>query len=195
MSAALSTELRVYHAFRSPYSRLGLHILKRAGLNPPIIPFTGPPAGVAFSDPVANPPKLAYFMQDAARMTARMGLCLARPDPFEVDFNPANRALVAAGREGRGLDFAIAVSDARWGDGKNVSLIEVLAGAARAIGWSADAATSAQGDRSIAEEMSAHRRLIEADGVFGVPFAVAGAEKFWGHDRFGLLVETISEPA
>lgn len=187
----MSTEPRAYHAFRSPYSRLGLHVIKRAGLNPPVIPFTGPPEGVPFSDPVANPPKLLYYMQDAPRMTRRMGLPMTRPDPFEVDFGSANRALVAAGREGRGLDFAVAAADARWGDGLNLSSLDVLKGAARSIGWSAAAVEAAQSDASISEEMSVHRRMIAEDGVFGVPFAVIGGEKFWGHDRFGLFVEAV----
>lgn len=191
MSAALSTEARIYHAFRSPYSRLGLHVIKRAGLDPAIIPFTGPPDGVPFSDPVANPPKLLYYMQDAPRMTRRMGLPMARPDPFEVDFAPANRALVAAGRDGRGLDFAIAVADARWGDGVNISSLDALRDAARKIGWSAEAAAAAQTDAAIDAELSAHRRMIAEDGVFGVPFAVCGKEKFWGHDRCELFVEAV----
>lgn len=188
----MSTEPRVYHAFRSPYSRLGLHILKRAELKPAIIPFTGPPEGVPFSDPVANPPKLLYYMQDAPRMTRRMGLPMKGPDPFDVDFGPANRALVAAGRDGRGLDFAIAAADARWGEGLNVSSIDVLRDAARAIGWTAAAVETAQTDPSIDEEMSVHRRMIAEDGVFGVPFAVIGKERFWGHDRFDLFVEAAS---
>ncbi len=191
MSAGLSTEPLVYHSFRSPYSRLGLHVVKRAGLNPAVIAFTGPPEGVPFSDPVANPPKLLYYAQDAPRMTRRMGLPMKRPDPFDVDFGPANRALVAAGREGRGLDFAIAAADARWGAGLNISALSVLKDAARAIGWDPGAVESAQSDPVIAEELSAYKGLIERDGVFGVPFAVIGAEKFWGHDRFDLFVEAV----
>ena len=42
---------------------------------------------------------------------------------------------------------------------------------------------------SVGKELIRHRKLIEEDGVFGVPFAVMGAQKYWGHDRFELLVE------
>lgn len=194
MSAALSTEARVYHAFRSPYSRLGLHVVKRAGLNPSVFAFTGPPEGVPFSDPVANPPKLLYYRQDAPRMTRRMGLKMTAPDPFEVDFTPANRALAAAGLEGRSLDFAIAAADARWGAGRNISSLDVLEDAARTIGWSPAAVIAAQSDPAIDEQLSLCRKMIERDGVFGVPFAVVGAEKFWGHDRFDLFVEAVQKP-
>jgi hypothetical protein len=37
------TELRCYFGFRSPYSRLGLHKLARAGFDGRLIAFTGPP--------------------------------------------------------------------------------------------------------------------------------------------------------
>ena len=81
------------------------------------------------------------------------------------------------------------MSDARWGEGKDVSEISVLESVADAIGWSAAAVRDAQDDAAIAAAMEEHRKLIEEDQVFGVPFAVVGDQKFWGHDRFDLLVE------
>jgi 2-hydroxychromene-2-carboxylate isomerase len=111
-------DIRVYHSFRSPYSRLGLHIVARAKLDVDLIPFSGPPEGSAFSDPVANAPKIAYYQFDVPRMTMRMGLPIRRPDPFDVDLVPSYKAAVAADLDGRGMDYALAVSDARWGEGK-----------------------------------------------------------------------------
>ncbi len=186
------SEIRVYHGFRSPYSRLGLHIIERAGLDVELIPFTGPPDGVAFSDPVANRPKLAYYSIDAPRMTMRMGLPISRPSPFDVDYTPANKALTAAARDGHALSFAIAVSDARWGEGKNISKVDLLAACAEKAGWTADAVKAAQNDPEIEAAMQEHRQLIEKDGVFGVPFAVVNGAKYWGHDRFALLVEDLN---
>ena len=183
------SEIRVYHSFRSPYSRLGLHIIERAGLDVELIPFTGPPDGVAFSDPVANKPKLAYYAVDAPRMTMRMGLPISRPDPFEVDLAPSYKAAIAAVHDGFGMAFALAVSDARWGEGKNISELAVLKECAENIGWRADAVDAAQSALSVGKAMKKHRALIEEDGVFGVPFAVGDGAKYWGHDRFNILVE------
>ncbi|MEM9168159.1 MAG: DsbA family protein [Pseudomonadota bacterium] len=183
---------RVYHAFRSPYSRLGLHKTARAGLDVDLIPFTGPPDGVEFHDPVRNKAKLAYYGFDAPRMAARMGLEIAFPNPFAVDFNAANRAQVCASRAGRGLSFAIAVADARWERGENVSDLDVLRAAARAAGLDEDIVDAAQTDGTVADEMAAHRTLIEKDMVFGVPFAVFGSAKYWGHERFDLLAEDVA---
>lgn len=169
--------------------------MARAGLKPALVPFTGPPVGVPFSDPAANPAKLAYFMVDAPRMTMRMGLPIVPPNPFEVDMTAAYKASVAAELEGKGFDFALAVSDARWGEGKNVSEMNVLRACAEKCGWSGDAVDAAQSAISVGKAMKAHRALIEEDGVFGVPFAVFNGEKFWGHDRFDLLLEKAARAA
>ncbi len=183
------SSIRVYHAFRSPYSRLGLHVIDRAGLDVELIAFTGPPDGVTFSDPTASKPKLAYYGIDAPRMTMRMGLPIARPNPFDVDFCPANKGAVAAMRDGKGLAFTLSVADARWGEGKNVSDMSVLEACAEQCGWSAEALRGAQDDADITATLQKQRAQITEDGVFGVPFAVRGASKYWGHDRFDLLVE------
>ena len=184
--------IRVYHSFRSPYSRLGLHVLARAGLKAELIPFTGPPEGAKFDDPAANPLKLSYYLLDAPRMTMRMGLEIMPPNPFEVDLAPSYKAAVAAAQDGKGLDFALAVSDARWGRGRDVSDLSVLEDCAEAAGWDAKAISAAQNDSAVRAEMARHRGLIAQDGVFGVPFAVMGAQKYWGHDRFDLLVADAS---
>ena len=183
------SDFRVYHSFRSPYSRLGLHIIAKAGLEPELIPFTGPPDGAQFDDPAANRLKLAYYMQDIPRMTARAGLPIAFPDPFDVDLIPSYKAAVAASAAGKGLAFALAVSDARWGEGRNVSDIGVLKDCATKIGWSAEEVEQAQGSMSVAKALRRHRDMIAEDGVFGVPFAVFKGQKFWGQDRFDLLVD------
>ena len=180
--------IRVYHSFRSPYSRLGLHLIDRAGLDVDLVPFTGPPEGTPFNDPVANKAKLSYYLQDAPRMTMRMGLPIKRPDPFEVDLTPSYKAAVAASRDGFGMAYALSVSDARWGDGENVSDMEVLKTCAEKVGWSGAAAEQAQTDLSVGKALKKQRALIEADQVFGVPFAVMGESKYWGHDRFDLLI-------
>ncbi len=181
--------IRVYHSFRSPYSRLGLHKVARAGLDVDLIPFTGPPEGAPFNDPVANKPKLAYYREDVARMTMRMGLPINPPNPFDVDLVPSYKAAIAADADGVGMAYALAVSDARWGEGKNVADVDVLKQCAEQIGWNADAVEKAQGALSVGKALKKHRALIEEDQIFGVPFAVMNGAKYWGHDRFDLLLE------
>ncbi len=180
---------RVYFGLRSPYSRLGLHKVAASGVDVELIPFTGPPDDAPFADPTANRYKLAYYQQDVLRMTVSMGLPLALPDPFDVDFRAANRACVAADMAGHGLAMALALSDARWGEGKNISEPAILAEAALAAGWTGYDADTVDTDPMITERLRADRQKITEDGVFGVPFAVDGHQKFWGQDRFDLWLK------
>ncbi len=196
----MTDELRIYFGFRSPYSRLGLHKVVRADLPKIIptrcIPFTGPAGGAAFFDPLSSPPKLAYYAEDAPRMAARMDLGTQLPDPFDVSMTRANKAFLAADKLGKGLPFALAVSDARWGEGKNISDIEVLTSCAVASGLDEGLAKQAKTDASLDRDLTACAVLVDRDQVFGVPFAVlekAGrTQKFWGQDRFDLLIEFLN---
>lgn len=181
---------RCYFGFRSPYSRLGLHKLARAGFDGELIAFTGPPEDAGgFADPAANKYKLEYYIHDVARMTARMKLPIGLPDPFDVDWAPANRAFQAAKRDGAAMAFALSVSDARWADGKNISDPLVLAECAVRSGWELPDLGALKADEEIRAMFKADRERIVADGVFGVPFLVEGDQKYWGQDRIDLWVE------
>ena len=193
MNDTTASTLRCYFAFRSPYSRLGLHKLPRAGFDGELVIFTGPPEDAPFNDPTANRYKLAYYQQDVFRMTVRMGLPLALPDPFDPDYRLANLSFIAAQNAGKGLDFAVAVSDARWGAGKNISEPEVLVEAAKAAGWAGFDADVISADDTLAQTIKDQRALIAADGIFGVPFLIDGPNKYWGQDRFDLWLEERSE--
>ncbi len=183
-------DLRCYFGFRSPYSRLGLHKIAKAGFDGRLIAFTGPPEDAGgFADPAANKYKRDYYIHDVVRMTARLDLPIALPDPFDVNWAPANRAYQAANRDGHGLAFALAVSDARWGAGRDVSDLDVLADCAEQAGWSLPDMAALKADPDIKARFQADRALIDADGVFGVPFLVDGTEKYWGQDRFDVWLE------
>jgi 2-hydroxychromene-2-carboxylate isomerase len=90
---------------------------------------------------------------------------------------------------GHGLAFALAISDARWGEGKNVSDPAVIANAATAAGWEGYDAGAVAADAAITSKLAANRDQIAQDGVFGVPFLVDGQNKYWGQDRFDIWLE------
>lgn len=183
----MSNEIRVYYHPRSPYSRLGVHLLADRAIPCRAIPFTGPPEGVAFADPSQNPAKLAYFRQDIARMTARLGLPLQSPATMDPDFDLAIRAGIAAELAGNGLAFAHLISEARWGRGADVSDPSVVESCLEQAGG------GESDGRAVKRAYVEHRRLIEADQVFGVPFLVWVDQKYWGHDRFELFLDVYRE--
>jgi 2-hydroxychromene-2-carboxylate isomerase len=179
------SDIRLYHHPRSPYSRIGVHKIVEAGIDCRAIPFTGPPDGNSFADPTETPAKLAYNRMDVARMSERAGLSITPPDPFDVDFDAAVRAAIAAEAAGVGLAFAHALGEARWGAGRDVSDPEVLKSCTDRIGWDGYDPE----DGSVARAYVRHRKLIEQDQVFGVPFLVWDDRKYWGQDRIDLFIE------
>ncbi len=189
----MADALRVYFAFRSPYSRLGLHKVFKAKLADrvplQVVAFTRPANNEPMAMPDTTPTKRAYLTEDVARMTARAGLPLAQPE-MDVDWKPSLLAYFAAAAAGRGLEFALAVSNARWGEGKDISETDVLAYCAAEAGLTADDIAPPTDFR---ERLAADQALIDQDGVFGIPFAaleIDGAkERFFGQDRFDLLLE------
>jgi 2-hydroxychromene-2-carboxylate isomerase len=122
-------------------------------------------------------------------MTMRMGLPLALPDPFDPDYRLANLSFIAAQNAGKGLAFALAVSDARWGAGKTISDADVLAEAAKSADWTGFDADAISADASLAQVIKDQRVKIAEDGVFGVPFLIDGPNRYWGQDRFDLWLE------
>lgn len=182
----------VFFAFRSPYSRIGLAKLKAAGVRPEVIPFTGPPDGAPFFNPTDSKPKLEYYLEDIPRMTARAGLKLGFPDPFELTNDLANRAFHFADGQGQGFDFACAASEARWGEGKDLNRHEVLADIAQGLGLVLPDEAALKTSSEINAAISAARQAVNDHGVFGIPFLIADGAKYWGQDRFDLYLETIA---
>ncbi len=197
----MSIQLRVYFSFRSPYSRLGLHKIGKIPrinqVNLMLIPFIRPAGGAPFLNPTDSPPKMAYYAEDAPRETHRMGLSMKMPDPFEVDFFPANLALAAAQDQGHGLAFALAVSDCRWGDGDNISKPIVLEKCAKQAGLALDFISAAQKRENTENLIESYKDLCDQDGAFGVPFAALEIDhithKFWGQDRFYQIAPLIND--
>ena len=180
-----------FFGFRSPYSRIGLAKLKVAGIVPETIPFTGPPDGVPFFNPTDSRPKLEYYLEDIPRMTARAGLTLAFPDPFELTTNLPNRAFHFADLAGKGFAFACAASEARWGEGQDLNRHDVLAGIAAGIGLELPDDAALKASEAIKAAEAEARQKVNDHGVFGVPFLIADGQKYWGQDRFDLYLETI----
>jgi len=192
----VTDDLRMYFHFRSPYSRLGLHRMVRAGLDPDLLVFPGPPKGNEFRDPVKYPALMRYVTKDMLRLAVKYDLPTKRPRPFDVNFSPSSRAFVLAKAKGQGMAFALAVSDARWQFGKDISDLDVVREAARACDLDPSLVDEAQDNDDVRAAFSGYREAVEKDGAFGVPFFVAGKQAYWGQDRIDMLLEDLGlDPA
>lgn len=190
-------ELRVFFHFRSPYSRVGLHRLAAGDSAESLIPtklhiLTHAAGETEPINPMRTKPRMSYVMQDVPRVTLRAGLPIQAPT-LDVDWTPAYRAFYAARDEGKALGFAAALSDLRWGTGADISDPAVIDQACAAVGLPAGIVVDDWKDR-----LKADAAQVDADGAFGVPFAVIDrgtgrAEPFFGQDRFEMMLDILRE--
>lgn len=191
MTQSLSP-IRFYFFLRSPYVWLAAEQLMRDGIDVEPIPLTGFAQGTVFGDPAANPPRLAYLIEDVARLADRMGLVLA--PPADVDsWEPVHNVAEYAKRQGKGLAFAQAAARARWTQGLSLEDPDVIADIAAGIGLDEQQVRAAMNDTRLRAEMvQSYTPLIEKDQVFGVPFFAFDADgkthRYWGQDRIGMML-------
>ncbi|MEO0962726.1 MAG: DsbA family protein [Pseudomonadota bacterium] len=184
--------IRFYFFLRSPYVWLAAEQLMRDGIDVDPIPLVGFAEGTVFGDPAANPPRLAYLIEDVARLAERMDLTLAPPVDVE-NWELVHNVAELARRNGKGLAFAQMAGRARWTRSLSLEDPEVIADVAGDVGLDAQEAQAAMTDAQIRADMVAtYRPLIEKDQVFGVPFFAFDAgdktHRYWGQDRIGMMV-------
>lgn len=188
--------VRFYFSFRSPYSWLALHrvhaALEPAGVAIEYVPVFPPPDYA--NDPLKFPLKIAYYREDVSRIARAYGYGFAIPDPFDCNWLRPHAAWCYAAEQGRGPEFAKAMSDARFVRGENLGDDAVVGACARAVGLEAAATVAAQDTLTYQERlMNGMIRGATEDNIFGVPLFVYRGERFWGNDRIEWLLRRISE--
>lgn len=136
----------------------------------------------------ADAARRAYFAQDLARQAAKAGLpMLDAPPFFPANSAPASYAIIAAqaaaakGAAGDLHALVASICRAVWGEGRDIADGEVVAALMTSAGF--DPAIADRGMFMAADEYAQNVEDAVAAGVFGTPFIVAGAAKFWGQDR------------
>jgi 2-hydroxychromene-2-carboxylate isomerase len=189
--------VRFYFSFRSAYAWLAFHRIEDALAGLPVvleyIPVL-PPKDFP-GDPRKNPAKSLYMDADVARIARAYGLKVACPDPCDGDWIRSHAAYIFAADGGCGRDFALAMFALRFCEGRNIGTDEAIADAARGAELDAKAATAAAADLVFHARMLEGMRRGEQDRLFGVPFFVYRAEKFWGNDRIEWLRRAIESDA
>jgi 2-hydroxychromene-2-carboxylate isomerase len=198
--------VKFYFSLRSPYSWLALHDLTHH--YPDVAdavqwrPFWEPDeaglaqlaqAGGSFPYTPMSREKHMYVLQDVRRLAQDRGLTVAWPIDRAPVWEVAHLPYLLAERAGVGREYVEAVSRARWQRGLDINDPEVIAELAASVGLDAAAARVAAKDEKL-RELGAQKQLdVYRDGVFGVPFFVAGREKFWGIDRLPAFVAKVRE--
>ncbi|MFV2101616.1 DsbA family protein [Micromonospora sp. LOL_024] len=187
---------RLYFSFRSPYSWLTLHRLRREV--PDIFdqidcyPYWDPDAktnaglaerGAELHYTQMSRAKHFYILQDTKRLAGQAGLAMAWPIDVDPWWDLPHLAWLRARREGRAVPFYDALVAARWERGEDICTPEVVARAAVVAGVDPDAARTAPEDAEIRAEGIDCLAAAYDDDVFGIPYLRLGRHRFWGLDR------------
>lgn len=199
--------LDIFWSFRSPYSWLATDRLAAIAADYRVETRFRPVRPLAMREPDffsrGRPQFLPYLMRDAFREGQRLGVVILppRPDPIDMDMATGKVApaqpkmdrllalVVAAGEQGRGLDFARAIGRRIWGGTENWHHDEALAAAAEEVDLRLGALEAWS-----REHKGAVARVIEeneADQLrhhWGVPLMVLDDEPFFGQDRIDALL-------
>jgi 2-hydroxychromene-2-carboxylate isomerase len=180
-----------YFDFSSPYGYLAAHRVEALGAElsrdinwRPIL------LGAAFkatgqSPLVDQPLRGPYHLNDMKRTARRLGLPFQLPAGFPLATMAAARAFYWQDEQSPAAakKLALALYDACFADGVNITRAETVAGIATAIGLDGTAMAAAIADPRIKEKLRAETDAAIARGVFGSPFFIVGNEPFWGNDR------------
>lgn len=137
--------------------------------------------------------KNEYAMLEMRRFIERHGLGRFRMNPnFPFNSVVAQRMLLAADEDGRGVQFAESMLPAIWEQGLEVNDPEALAQAVNAAGFdAADLLRRAQTDE-IKQRLIDNTQVAVDRGTFGIPTIYVGGEMFFGKERLAQIEEELS---
>ena len=142
--------------------------------------------------PVETAAKRRYTLHDVARCAQGLGLRLTGPPAHPFRSLAALRTLCAYRRGPAAMRLARLLSDAAWGEGRDLTDDRVLHDVVEKAGLPSDGLADRIASADVKNEL---RRLTDdaiAIGVFGVPTFVLDGELFWGHDRLGHLARRLA---
>jgi 2-hydroxychromene-2-carboxylate isomerase len=184
-----------YFEFSSPYGyiasalvddlagRIGREIRWRPFLLGPVFKATG-------SGPLVDiPMKGEYSRRDFGRSARFYGVRFAMPPKFPIGTVAAMRAFYWAQASDAGLAkrLAVALYNAYFVEGKDISEPRTVVEVGSALGIDASALEAGLADASLKERAKAEVDEAIARGVFGSPYFIVDGEPFWGCDRIPML--------
>lgn len=143
--------------------------------------------------PAEVPAKAAYMLKDLARWRDRYQIPFRLPGdaPFPLNTVLAMRVATAADLAGQGEPVMHALMAAYWGQGKDVSALEVLTQVIVDNGFSADFLAAAQSSQ-VKDRLRANSDEAVARGAFGAPTFFWGEELYWGNDQLVHLEKIVT---
>jgi 2-hydroxychromene-2-carboxylate isomerase len=150
--------------------------------------FAGLLAAHGSTGPAEIPAKREYTMRDVLRLASGLGLTAIGPPTHP--FNPlrALRMCIALDDRAARHSFGIALLDAAWSRGLDLTDDAVLQALANECGFDGPALLARAGDAEVKQRLIAATDAAVAAGIFGVPTWRIDGEIFWGEDRIEALL-------
>lgn len=142
--------------------------------------------------PVENEVKRNYSLNDVARAAAMLGKEVVGPPAHPFLPLPSLRTVCLFEGEPELLRLVVALADATWARGEDLTDISVIEAVVAATGF--DASRVREGIRTpeVKARLREHCDAAIAAGVFGVPTFDLDGELFWGHDRLDALAARLA---
>ncbi len=136
----------------------------------------------------ATPAKWKYHAKDLQDWARLYGLAIRWPDVFPVNSVKGMRGCLAAEEQGKLRDYARALFEAYWGEGRDISQDDVLADAATRAGLDSDAIAARLAAPELKQRLRDNTDELVARGGFGSPtIFVGGDDMYFGNDRLPLV--------
>ncbi len=184
-----------YFDFYSPYGYLASlridKIAARHGCRVNWKPFMlGATFSITGHQPLTDTPMMAdYTLLDLARSARLQAAKFCMPADFPKAALSCSRAFYVLVDEQpeQAVALAKAIYNAIFGEGKDGTQVELIAGLATDLEIDAEALVPAMQTQSIKDRLKAETQAAIDRGVFGSPFIFVGDEPFWGNDRLDQL--------
>ena len=192
------TEVRFYFDFISPFSWLALTqapaMGKRLGIRWDLRPvvYSRLLDAHGLMGPGEVPSKRQVIFADAVRSAQRLGKELIGPPVHPFSSIAAVRVACLFSKERGGLDLCVALANAAWAEGRDLTDLSVLEDVVTRSGFTAGNLVQRLQDRTIKNRLRTFTQGAVTAGIFGVPTFILEGDVLWGHDRLAHLEEIIT---
>ena len=142
--------------------------------------------------PAETAAKRRYTFHDIVRIARVHGLKFTGPPAHPFRSLEALRTQFLFREHEQALELAARLSDACWGEGRDLTDACVLRAVVDAVGLDAGDLEARISTPEVKQGLRALTEDAIAQGVFGVPTFLHGKEMFWGHDRLDLLAASVA---
>lgn len=192
------TSVAFHFDFVSPYSYLALTQAERFGRDHGVswrlrpVVYAKLLEAFGLKGPAEVPVRRRVLLQDIRRCAAALSVPLVGPPRHPFRSLEALRLAFLFRDHPRGLQLSRALASAAWGDGKDLTNLDVLAEVTASEGIDPTALAERISAPEVKDGLRELTRAAMQDGVFGVPTFVVEDQLFWGHDRLDHLARHLA---